>query len=125
VWLYFVSQSYLSDGLDSKALIRILIWPQGGSEFEAMRRDGEDTDRADSPNIAVVEECVPSSPTDSEESVPSSTFFSVYSKDNSNPSRMREFKTVSIPGRRYFKSDGFRRFIGENLPDIPEIERPD
>ena len=77
MWLYFVSQSYLSDGLDSKALIRILIWPQGGSEFEAMRRDGEDTDRADSQNIAVVEERVPSSPTDSEESVPSSTFFSV------------------------------------------------
>ena len=57
MWLYFVS--YLSDHVDSKALIRILIWIQGGSEFEATRRGGEDTDRADSQDIAVVEECVP------------------------------------------------------------------
>jgi len=39
---------------------------------------------------------------------------------------MSEFKTVNIPGRRYCKSvDGFRRFIAKNLPDMPEIEKPD
>jgi len=68
---------------------------------------------------------VPSSPTDSEESVPSSPLFQ-YTLKIINPSRMSEFKTVNIPGQRYFKSvDGFRRFIAENLPDMPEIEKPD
>jgi len=82
--------------VDSKALIGILVWIQGGSESEATRRGGEDTDGADSPDIAVVEERVPSSPTDSEESVPSSPLFQ-YTLKIINPSRMSEFKTVNIP----------------------------